>query len=468
MAGARPGRGRAAAARRCRSRRCCATSTAWSSGPCAEERVPPADRELAVALLQGAAAARRARDAAGQMSAPALHGGGARAARRGSRCVRGGGSPGDAPGQLADGPARDRALLFADHRPYAPGDDPRYVDWHVGRAARRPRGEALRGRGEPRPRALRGPQPLDDGARRRLLARRLAGALGHLALDALDRARPRVAPAAAPGGRADARTRGPRGLAALLDDLAAAPDGGADAPRARRRGACSASSRGARSRCWSPTSTTRWIRWPGSRLLAAHGPRRGRAPRGGRRGRRRSRRARPCARSTPRAAPRWTSTSRPRCSSGCARRGGGARSALDALVRRARRRPRSPSTPPRPLWDDAARARARGVVGRAVTSSRRCRSPGAGRTARALGARARAARARGAPRPAPPPARRWCRSCRCCVEGARARARRPGGWRRLAEASRARLPPARARRLALAWARAARGRSRPSPCRSSS
>jgi uncharacterized protein (DUF58 family) len=131
--------------------------------------------------------------------------------------------PGDAPGRWRTGRAGP-GLLFHDHRPYTPGDDPRYVDWHV--AARL--GDLVVKRFETEESldlVLCVDRSLSMQGRKGLLARRLAGALGHLALDALDRAHlawlPPAAPAAGPTSYG-----GPRGLATLLDDLAAAPAGG--------------------------------------------------------------------------------------------------------------------------------------------------------------------------------------------------------------------------------------------------
>jgi uncharacterized protein (DUF58 family) len=131
--------------------------------------------------------------------------------------------PGDAPGRWRTGRAGP-GLLFHDHRPYTPGDDPRYVDWHV--AARL--GDLVVKRFESEESldlVLCVDRSLSMRGRKGLLARRLAGALGHLALDALDRAHLAWLPPPAPGA-APASYGGPRGLSALLGDLAAAPEGG--------------------------------------------------------------------------------------------------------------------------------------------------------------------------------------------------------------------------------------------------
>jgi uncharacterized protein (DUF58 family) len=131
--------------------------------------------------------------------------------------------PGDAPGRWRTGRAGP-GLLFHDHRPYAHGDDPRYVDWHV--AARL--GDLVVKRFETEESldlVLCVDRSQSMAGRKALLARRLAGALGHLALDALDRAHLAWLPPSAPGA-APTSYGGPRGLAKLLDDLAAAPEGG--------------------------------------------------------------------------------------------------------------------------------------------------------------------------------------------------------------------------------------------------
>ncbi len=131
--------------------------------------------------------------------------------------------PSDAPGGWRTGRI-GHGVLFADHRPYALGDDPRYVDWHV--AARL--GDLVVKRFESeedldlvlcvdRSLSMQGPKAL--------MARRLAAALGHLALDHLDRVRLSWWPAL-PRARS-APQRGPGALVALLEALERTPEEGA-------------------------------------------------------------------------------------------------------------------------------------------------------------------------------------------------------------------------------------------------
>lgn len=115
-------------------------------------------------------------------------------------------------------------LLFAEHRPYVAGDDPRYVDWHV--AARL---------GELAVKLFESEEDLDlvllvdrsasMGGRKSLLARRLAAALGHLALDHQDRVRLDWLPPVP--DRAPPPARGPGALTRLLGALGEVPDAGA-------------------------------------------------------------------------------------------------------------------------------------------------------------------------------------------------------------------------------------------------
>jgi uncharacterized protein (DUF58 family) len=130
--------------------------------------------------------------------------------------------PGDAPGRWRSG-RTGSGVLFHDHRPYTPGDDPRYVDWHV--AARL--GDLVVKRFESEESLdliLCVDRSVSMAGRKALLARRLAGALGHLALDALDRVLLAWLPA--PAGVVVTSYAGPGGLAELLDDLSTGPDGG--------------------------------------------------------------------------------------------------------------------------------------------------------------------------------------------------------------------------------------------------
>lgn len=131
--------------------------------------------------------------------------------------------PGDTPGRWRTGRI-GTGVLFHDHRPYTPGDDPRYVDWHV--AARL--GDLVVKRFESEE-SLDLVLGVDRSAsmhgRKALLARRLAGALGHLALDASDRVHLAWLPALAAGAPPTSYA-GPGGRTALLADLAQAPEGG--------------------------------------------------------------------------------------------------------------------------------------------------------------------------------------------------------------------------------------------------
>jgi uncharacterized protein (DUF58 family) len=114
---------------------------------------------------------------------------------------------------------------FADHRAYVPGDDLRYVDWNVfGRL-----GDLVVKRFEAEENVnlllCVDRSPSMAGAKS-LLARRLAGALGYLALLHLDRVRLAWLPAV-PGERLLQSYRGQARALALLKDLAAPPEGGA-------------------------------------------------------------------------------------------------------------------------------------------------------------------------------------------------------------------------------------------------
>ncbi len=136
--------------------------------------------------------------------------------------------PGDPAGERVAGRA-GQGTLFLDHRPYTPGDDPRYVDWHV--AARL--GDLVVKRFE-------APTHLDlllavdrsasMGGAKAHAARRLAAALGHLALDHLDR----VLLTWMPGEpqRPVTAHAGAAGLSQLLQELERTPAAGAADPAA--------------------------------------------------------------------------------------------------------------------------------------------------------------------------------------------------------------------------------------------
>ena len=131
--------------------------------------------------------------------------------------------PSDAPGGWRTGRV-GHGVLFADHRPYALGDDPRYVDWHV--AARL--GDLVVKRFESEEDldlVLCVDRSLSMQGRKAFMARRLAAALGHLALDHLDRVRLSWLPALerAPS----VPRRGPGALVALLEALERTPEQGA-------------------------------------------------------------------------------------------------------------------------------------------------------------------------------------------------------------------------------------------------
>ena len=112
---------------------------------------------------------------------------------------------------------------FADHREYVPGDDLRYVDWNVyGRL-----GDLVVKRFETEE-SLNLLLAVDrslsmEGAKSRM-ARRLAGAIGYVALSHMDYVRLAWLPSS---GGAVVPRRGRRRTGALLDELAAVPDGGA-------------------------------------------------------------------------------------------------------------------------------------------------------------------------------------------------------------------------------------------------
>lgn len=144
--------------------------------------------------------------------------------------------PGDPGGERRAG-RLGQGALFAEHRAYTPGDDPRYVDWHV--AARL--GDLVVKRFEAEERLdllLLVDRSTSMQGAKALTARRLAAALGHLALDHQDRVLLSWLPAAAP--RPLTVYEGPQGAGRLLADLAEERVGGAtnvadDVVRAGRR-----------------------------------------------------------------------------------------------------------------------------------------------------------------------------------------------------------------------------------------
>jgi uncharacterized protein (DUF58 family) len=119
-------------------------------------------------------------------------------------------------------PRVGQGTLFADHRPYAPGDDLRSVDWNVyGRL-----GAMVVKRFEAEERLdvllLVDRSASMEGAKARK-ARRIAGAIAHVALARADAVRLAWIPALGP---APAVHRGRGRASALLDELARAPQGG--------------------------------------------------------------------------------------------------------------------------------------------------------------------------------------------------------------------------------------------------
>ncbi len=113
---------------------------------------------------------------------------------------------------------------FADHRTYAPGDDLRYVDWNVYFR----HGELVVKRFEAVETVdvllLVDRSPSMEGEKA-LAARRLAGAIAHVALRRRDSVAAGWLPSIADRPRVDL-LRTPKRLESLLDDLASAPHGG--------------------------------------------------------------------------------------------------------------------------------------------------------------------------------------------------------------------------------------------------
>lgn len=117
-------------------------------------------------------------------------------------------------------------ILFADHRDYVPGDDLRYVDWNV--YARL--GDLMVKRFESEETLdllLCVDRSLSMGAAKSRKARRVAGALGYIALAHLERVRLAWMPAVSSLPVTIHAGRGRMG--ALLDELSATPDGGVTA-----------------------------------------------------------------------------------------------------------------------------------------------------------------------------------------------------------------------------------------------
>lgn len=143
---------------------------------------------------------------------------------------------GDRAGERSSGRVGQGAL-FQDHRPYTPGDDPRYVDWHV--AARL--GDLVVKRFEAEENLdllLAVDRSLSMQGAKGWAARRLAAALGHLALDHLDRVLLAWLPG--DGSRPLAAFTGPGAVGQLLAELARVPEAGrtdlrADLERLARR-----------------------------------------------------------------------------------------------------------------------------------------------------------------------------------------------------------------------------------------
>jgi uncharacterized protein (DUF58 family) len=112
---------------------------------------------------------------------------------------------------------------FADHRAYVEGDDLRYVDWNVyGRL-----GDLVVKRFETEENLnllLCVDRSLSMEGAKSLAARRIAGALGHVALAHMDFVRLTWLPP--PDGALPTRVRGRGRSAALLDELARVPDAG--------------------------------------------------------------------------------------------------------------------------------------------------------------------------------------------------------------------------------------------------
>ena len=113
---------------------------------------------------------------------------------------------------------------FADHRTYAPGDDLRYVDWNVYFR----HGDLVVKRFETVETVdvllLVDRSPSMEGSKA-LAARRLAGAIAHVALRRRDSVAAGWLPAIEDRPRIDS-LRTPKRLEALFDDLASAPAGG--------------------------------------------------------------------------------------------------------------------------------------------------------------------------------------------------------------------------------------------------
>lgn len=133
--------------------------------------------------------------------------------------------PTDHPGEWRTGRV-GAGVLFADHRDYAPGDDLRYVDWNV--YARL--GHLMVKRFESEDTLdllLCVDRSLSMGAAKSRKARRLAGALGYIALTHLERVRLAWMPAV--NSRPVTIHAGRGRMNALLDELSSTPEGGTTA-----------------------------------------------------------------------------------------------------------------------------------------------------------------------------------------------------------------------------------------------
>ncbi|MFM8979050.1 MAG: DUF58 domain-containing protein [Planctomycetia bacterium] len=117
-----------------------------------------------------------------------------------------------------------QGLLFAEHRPYVPGDDPRYVDWHAAARLGEPLVKLFEREDDLELVLLVDRSPSMRG-RKALQARRLAAALGTLALQ--EQGRVRLAWLPALGSARPALHAGRGAPASLQEALERAPEGGA-------------------------------------------------------------------------------------------------------------------------------------------------------------------------------------------------------------------------------------------------
>lgn len=117
-----------------------------------------------------------------------------------------------------------QGLLFAEHRPYVPGDDPRYVDWHAAARLGEPLVKLFE-REDDLELVLLVDRSASMHGRKALQARRLAAALGTLAIQ--EQGRVRLAWLPALGGPRPLSCAGRTGQQVLLEALERAPEGGA-------------------------------------------------------------------------------------------------------------------------------------------------------------------------------------------------------------------------------------------------